>query len=163
MSGTINSLGSRSGVIGNPTFPVGHILNVTNDIYTSEPSTNNTSFAVIDASNFAVTVSPASSSSTFFIIVFLSGVDAGDWAAFDIYRAIGASTTNSLSSQTLGFAAISTALANDSPVTYTCLDSPATTTDITYAPSARTTNASYNWNINDSGFSSRITVLEIAG
>ena len=163
MSGTINSVGSRSGVIGNPTFPVGHILNVTNDIYTSEPSTNNTSFAVIDASNFAVTVSPASSSSTFFIIVFLSGVDCGDWVKFDLYRDIDGSTTANLSGQTNGLAGVYTLLVNDSHVTYTYLDSPGTDDDIKYAPSAKSTHTSHNWNINDSDYSSRITVFEIAG
>ena len=156
-SGVTGTLGS--GV----TFPAGHIINVTDDIYTAEPATNNTSFEVIDASNFAVTVSPTSSSSTFFIIVFLSGVDAGDWAQFDIYRAIEAGTTSQLSGQTYGLAGVYTALVNDSHVTYTYLDSPSTETDITYAPSAKTTNASYDWNINDSGYSSRITVFEIAG
>ena len=163
MSGTINSVGSRSGVIGNPTFPVGHILNVTNDSYTAEPNTNNTSLEVIDADNFAVTVSPASSSSTFFIIVFLSGVDCGDWVKFDLYRDIDGSTTANLSGQTNGLAGVYTLLVNDSHVTYTYLDSPGTDDDIKYAPSAKSTHISHNWNINDSDHSSRITVFEIAG
>ena len=149
--------------MANCTFPTGVIINVTTDIYTSEPATNNTSFAVIDSTNFSVTVTPKSTASKFFIIVFLSGVDAGDWAQFDIYRSIsGGATTQNISSQTYGLAGVYSALLNDSPVTYFWLDSPSTTASITYAPSAKSTSSSHNWNINDSGNSSRITVFEIA-
>ena len=152
-----------SGVLTDCTFPTGHIINVTVDSYTAEPNTNNTSLEVIDVDDFAVTVSPASSSSTFFIIVFLSGVDCGDWVQFDLYRAIGASTTANLSGQTNGLVGGIATFMNDSDFTYTYLDSPSTETDITYAPSAKSTHISHTWNINDSDYSSRITVFEIAG
>ena len=106
----------------------------------------------------------ASSSSRFFINITIGGVDAADWGFFDIERAvIGGSTVTFLHNNQSGAGGMAmsySGLMNDSTINYSWVDSPNTTSNIRYAPSAKSSSGAVT--MNDSYAISSITVMEIA-
>tara|TARA_R110002020_G_scaffold38434_11_gene115542 strand:+ start:417 stop:1001 length:585 start_codon:yes stop_codon:yes gene_type:complete len=146
----------------------GKLLQVGFDTYSTEPDKSNSVFEAIDSTNFQVTMTGvASSSSKFFITVTLSGIDAADWIYMDIYREItGGATTVNISGNAPGITMLIHSYLNDSPCSYSWLDSPSGLSAgsvIKYAPAARTdAGGSRDYNINDSGAISSITVFEIS-
>ena len=144
-------------------FPSGHVLQVLTGTSSSEAYTQSTSFVTM---SLTVAITPIATSSKIFIICNTSGYNDGGNAQvgyYTIYRDstdLGASNNN-------GFANIHQGSGSGHDVvTNICiseLDSPSTTSDITYGMYARVNNASYKtyWSMNAS--KSDITVMEIAG
>ena len=144
-------------------FPSGHVLQVLTGTSSSEAYTQSTSFVTM---SLTVAITPIATSSKIFIICNTSGYNDGGNAQvgyYTIYRDstdLGASNNN-------GFANIHQGSGSGHDVgTNICiseLDSPSTTSAITYGMYARVNNASYKtyWSMN--GSKSDITVMEIAG
>ena len=144
-------------------FPSGHVLQVLTGTSSSEAYTQSTSFVTM---SLTVAITPIATSSKIFIICNTSGYNDGGNAQvgyYTIYRDstdLGASNNN-------GFANIHQGSGSGHDVgTNICistLDSPSTTSAITYGMYARVNNASYKtcWSMNAS--KSDITVMEIAG
>ena len=149
--------------MANCTFPAGHILQVVNGTAQSEAYTQSTTFATM---SLTAAITPIATSSKVFIICSTSGYnDSGNTQVsyYTIYRNstdLGASNNN-------GFADIHQGSGGGHDVgTNICistLDSPSTTSAITYGMYARVNNASYKtyWSMN--GSKSDITVMEVAG
>ena len=144
-------------------FPSGHVLQVLTGTSSSEAYTQSTSFVTM---SLTVAITPIATSSKVFIICSTSGYnDSGNTQVsyYTIYRNstdLGASNNN-------GFADIHQGSGSGHDVgTNICistLDSPSTTSAITYGMYARVNNASYKtyWSMN--GSKSDITVMEVAG
>ena len=144
-------------------FPSGHVLQVLTGTSSSEAYTQSTSFVTM---SLTVAITPIATSSKIFIICNTSGYNDGGNAQvgyYTIYRDstdLGASNNN-------GFANIHQGSGSGHDVgTNICistLDSPSTTSAITYGMYARVNNASYKtyWSMN--GSKSDITVMEVAG
>ena len=144
-------------------FPSGHVLQVLTGTSSSEAYTQSTSFVTM---SLTVAITPIATSSKIFIICNTSGYNDGGNAQvgyYTIYRDstdLGASNNN-------GFANIHQGSGSGHDVgTNICistLDSPSTTSAITYGMYARVNNASYKtyWSMNAS--KSEIIVMEVAG
>ena len=144
-------------------FPSGHVLQVLTGTSSSEAYTQSTDFVTM---SLTVAITPIATSSKIFIICNTSGYnDSGNTQVsyYTIYRNstdLGASNNN-------GFANIHQGSGSGHDVgTNICistLDSPSTTSAITYGMYARVNNASYKtyWSMNSSR--SDITVMEVAG
>ena len=144
-------------------FTSGHVLQVLTGTSSSEAYTQSTSFVTM---SLTVAITPIATSSKIFIICNTSGYnDSGNTQVsyYTIYRNstdLGASNNN-------GFADIHQGSGGGHDVgTNICistLDSPSTTSAITYGMYARVNNASYKtyWSMNSSR--SDITVMEVAG
>lgn len=146
----------------------GHVIQVvsadTNDVFSS----SSTSF--VDVTGLTVDITPQSSSSKFLITghVMLSGGEAGSFTQMFRFAKTISGTTTGLGEGGYGYGypdrSNNAFSVKDS---HTYLDSPATTSTITYSLQVRLDNAS-TWYVNrtvgrsNTGASS-ITVMEIAG
>ena len=146
----------------NCTFPAGHVIQVLTGTYATESYTTSVSFASM---SLAVTITPKSASSKFFIICNTSGYNNSGNAQIGFYTIYRDSTNLGPAN---GYANVYQGVgnANDDLGTNICiseLDSPNTTSSIIYGMYARTNNASYRtyWSMNHS--KSDITVMEVAG
>ena len=158
--GTVNSGTLGSGV----TFPEGSIIQVLTGLNDSEAFTQSTGFVAIP--DLTVTITPKSASSKFFIICNTMGYSDGGNAQVSYYT-IYRDSTDLNTKNSSGFASIhlGSGAGHDlgSHICISDLDSPNTTSAITYGMYARVNNASYKtyWSMNSSR--SDITVMEVAG
>ena len=136
----------------------GIIVSSASDVYTGGGNTYSTSFSEV-SSSFRVTVTPASTANKVFIICSFNAYNASDgsgYANYTLYRG----ATN-LGDATYGMATLDL---NDGtvPATIHYLDSPSSTSALTYSLYYRTsgTGGAYVNNNNGSMF---ITALEIKG
>ena len=146
----------------------GKILEVGFDTFSSELySGSGSSVDVLNTITDAwyVTITPKSVNSKFFIIVEVAGLDTNGWAYWDIHRTVDATTTCPIGGAGIvGLAKAYSGHLNDSNLGYSFLDDPTIPVGlpaIKYQPAARTDTGN-NFNINDSGSISTITVFEIA-
>lgn len=112
-----------------------------------------------------VSITPQSTSSKIFVTYniwgFISG--SGKHLAWDLARSIGGSETRFGSSYTYGMGSIYTIGAEDQLMCHVeYLDSPSTTSTITYIPKFQNTNSG-TVNIGNNGRLSTITAMEIGG
>lgn len=138
-----------------------------------------TSGTLVDVTGLSVSITPASSSNKILIFGHVT-CGAYSWAggpvSFNIVRdstSIGLGTSGTLRNSTFGlndYANDSTNTAdNHASISFCFLDSPATTTAITYKIQGRIVNAGNTWAVNripsntNSGYVSTITVMEVAG
>ena len=136
----------------------GTIVSSATDVYTGGGNTYSTSFSQV-SSSFAVSVTPASTANKILIICSFNGYHANDgtgYANYTLYR----NSTN-LGDATYGLGTISV---NDGtvPATIHYLDSPNSTSSLTYSLYYKTSGTSGAY-INNNNGSMYITVLEIKG
>jgi hypothetical protein len=136
----------------------GIIVSSASDVYTGGGNTYSTSFSEV-SSNFRVTVTPASIANKVLIICSFNAYNASDgsgYANFTLYR----NSTN-LGDSTYG---LGTMDVNDGtvPATIHFLDSPSSTSALTYSLYYRTSGTGGAY-INNNNGSMYITALEIKG
>ena len=143
------------------TFPAGHVIQVLTGTNSTESYTQSTSFVTC---NLTCTITPTNSSSKFFIICNTSGYNDSGSSQVSYYTIYKDSTNLGPGN---GYADIYQGSGSGHDLgTNICiseLDSPNTTSAITYGLYVRVNNASYKayWSMNNS--KSDITVMEIAG
>lgn len=136
----------------------GTIVSSATDVYTGSGNTYSTSFSQVSAS-FAVSVTPASTANKILIICSFNAYNASDgsgYANYTLYR----NSTN-LGDATYGLCTLDL---NDGtvPATIHYLDSPSSTSALTYSLYYRTSGTGGAY-INNNNGSMYITVLEIKG
>ena len=150
-------------------YAPGHVIQVQSSILTTAVTFSNTSFA--DVSGLTVDITPSSSSSKVLVTAHLGGVSgAGAHAQlFGFARdstVIGETTHSATNAAAFGqYHGNNTQ--HFTPMSFQMLDSPNTTSQVTYKVQSKTTGSSFYLNrwANDTGtfgFSSSITVMEIA-
>jgi hypothetical protein len=142
----------------------GKLLQAVQDTHTAIATITTATFVPFSAS-LAVTITPASTSNKVLLLVSLGGVDGQDYSWLDIQRAIsGGATTVNISGATYGMSGSLAAQANRFGQSYMYLDSPSTTSAITYSPTGRDDEGSHTVSINRNGStSSQIIAMEIEG
>ena len=143
------------------TFPAGHVIQVLTGTHSTEAFTQSTSFATM---SLTVSITPKSASSKFFIICNTSGycTDGSNQVGYyTIYR--GSTNLGPANGSADGYQGSGAGHDIGTKICICELDSPNTTSAITYGMYARTNNASYKtyWSMNNS--KSDITVMEITG
>ena len=171
----VNKIAARTGTAitiesGHVLQAPGHVLQVQSSILTTAVTFSNTSFA--DVSGLTVDITPSSTNSKVLVTAHLGGVSgAGSHAQmFGFARdstVIGQTTHSSANPAAFGqYHGNNTQ--HFTPMSFQMLDSPNTTSQVTYKLQSKTTGSSFYLNrwANDTstfGFSSSITVMEIAG
>ena len=155
---TIANAGTATG------FGGGIVLQAVQDVHTALCTITTATFTPFSAS-LAVTITPASTDNDILLLVSLGGVDAEDYGWLDIQRAIsGGATTVNISGVTYGMSGGYSGTANRLGQSYMFLDSPSTTSAITYSPTGRDDEGSHWVKINRNGTtSSHIIAMEIEG
>jgi len=145
-----------------PSGTGGKIVNVAiSSFYSTQESTSNTSY--VDT-GFTATYTPSSSSNKVLLIhQFQEGARRGYGHYYDIKRTVGATTTQLGSSYTQGIIG-SYSAANDSNRLgqIIWLDSPATTSEITYRLIHRASNSAYAQYVYNNGMPAFWLFLEVA-
>ena len=144
------------------TPPAGTVLQVAHGGYTTSTTTNSTSYANHGLSK---AITPASSSSTFLVVVEIQArLTVGDTGfGFKLIRTVGGTDTAVFTSATRYDAYSGTAGGGiREKFTWTRLDSPSTTNEVTYKVQVATYNAN-SVEFQDDDNLSTITVMEIAG
>ena len=148
-------------------LPTGSVLQVRSTTKTDSFTTTSTSFT--DITGLSVSITPTSATSNVFVTVTfaLSGSSSAALAVFNLVRN---STNISQPSTSPTFTATTggylTNFDNILPVSFTFLDSPATTSATTYKVQTRLNGATMYFNrreTNDCAFTATITAMEIAG
>ena len=143
----------------------GKVLQAVQDTHTAIATITTDTFTPFSAS-LAVTITPASTSNDILLLVSLCGVEAEDYQFLDIQRAIsGGATTANLSGVSYGMSGGYSGFAKRLGQSYMFLDSPSTTSAITYSPTGRDDNG-VHWtsiNRNNGSQSSHIIAMEIEG
>ena len=143
----------------------GIVLQAVQDVHAATCTITTATWTPFSAS-LAVTITPASTSNDILLLVSLGGVDSEDYGFLDIQRAIsGGATTSNISGVSYGMSGGWTGGANRHGQGYMFLDSPSTTSAITYSPTGRDDEGSHWIKINRHGTSqqSRIIAMEIEG
>ena len=144
-------------------FPAGHVIQVVTGTHATEGSTTSTGYAT---TGISATITPRNTSSKIFIIINTSGYNnggTGHVTYYTIYR----DSTNLETNTNIGFANIyqGSGSGDDigSNICISELDSPNTSSAVTYTLRVRTSSSSHTayWSMNNSR--SDITVMEIAG
>lgn len=165
--GTSGDFLKTQGTGANPAWAApggGKVLQVVQDVHTALCTITTATFAPFSAS-LAVAITPASTSNDILLLVNLGGVDAADYGWLDIQRAIdGGATVVNISGTTYGMSGVYSGNANRLGQSYMFLDSPSTTSEITYSPTGRDDEGSHTVKINRNGStSSQIIAMEIEG
>ena len=133
----------------------GKVLQVVTATDSTQRSTTSTSF-VTGSNTLSITITPSSTSSKFAIFVTHTSFNANAYGAYTIYR----NSTNLGGSEGLvRFNSFSGNL--DGSSCYICLDSPSTTSSITYQPYMKTVTGNTMY-MGASNMISQIIVMEIA-
>ena len=153
-------------VIPKATLPTGSVLQVVSTTKTDSFSTTSTSFT--DITGFSVSITPTSATSKVFVTVTFM-MSQSSSAALALFNLVRGSTNISQPSTSPTFTATSggyvTNADNVLPVSFTFLDSPATTSATTYKVQTRVNSATMYFNrrdSNDSAYTATITAMEIA-
>jgi len=143
-------------------LPTGCVLQVLqNQIGTSLVATTSTSFVT---TGFGISITPRATTSKILITVAGGGAYMGTTAQNTMYCTIYRNSTN-LSSTNFGFERVSTPGGNWvlTPHSMSVLDSPSTTSSVTYTVYFRSANANEVQFSNDDRGTTTITAMEIAG
>jgi len=177
-TGTIITTASSGQVIPKAALPTGSVLQVVSTTKTDTFSTSSTSFT--DITGLSVSITPSSASSKIFVTANLVAASGGVYYILGAFRLVRDSTaicvgntTSGYASATVGTQRSSTDLNSAYNVGMSYLDSPSTTSSITYKVQVFCENASYSVCVNrtgndtgSAGYSARsastITVMEIA-
>ena len=139
----------------------GGILQVVNSTYDTLVSTTSTSFVT---SGLSASITPRSTSSKILILAYTNGYHASTAgrARYTLFRGTVADT-NLSSEGTLGTVFNPNAGGTESVVHLNFLDSPSTTSTVTYTLGLRTTSASGSVSAQFSNTVSSMTLIEVAG
>ena len=145
----MNSLGSFT----NLTLPTGKILQVSSFVETSSGQTVSSS-SYIDLTGVTLNITPSATSSKIFIMVSIPKFFApsGQAIVLTVYRA----SSNLSGASGL---AINGGFTENVPATFNIMDSPSSTSSLTYQVYAKTTGGTSNYG--DSDARSTITAFEI--
>jgi len=167
-SGTIN-IGQSGETVNFPSGVIvsgaGKVLQVVSAVQTAGQTTTATSFTTM---NLSANITPSSTSSRIYVVASFGAYHASPYnagsPAFTLYK----DSTN-LGHTSNGMAGLyfNAAGAMTAPATLSILNSPSTTSQVTYALYAKTPNASYavgiGANYNAQAGTSSITLMEISG
>jgi hypothetical protein len=164
-SNVTGTLPTGNGGTGTTSFSPGKVLQVQSTLLNAEFSSSSTSFT--DVTNLSLTITPAATSSKILLLCNTNthqNTDQSYWA-MRWERAISGGATTNIGHGTYGLSFARSAQAHDfwGGVGMTYLDSPSTTSEITYQVQASSTGAgSFTIGVNSSSTNS-IMALEIAG
>jgi len=163
---TIQNASLASGVPSAAKLPVGSVLQVVSTTKTDTFSTISTSFT--DITGFSVSITPTSATSKVFVTVTFT-MSQSSTIALSVFNLVRNSTNISQPSTSPTFTGTSGGYVGFSdnilPVSFTFLDSPATTSATTYKVQTRVNAATMYVNrrdTNDCAFTATITAMEIA-
>ena len=150
----------KLGTITSATFPEGMVLRVLSNVTSVETTITSSTFAAM-ATGPSITITPASNTNKILILGNASLHPSTDHVYVDISRSIsGGATTHNLSGETGGFVHQGAdAQRNDGTINF--LDSPATTSAITYKFAARNNNNSTTVYFGHADIAATLTVMEI--
>ena len=159
------TLPTGNGGTGATSFAPGKVLQVQSTLLQAEFSTTSSSF--VDITNMSLTITPASTSNKILLLCNTNTYQNTNQAYFAMRweRAISGGSTTNIGHGTYGLTFARSAQAHDfwGGVGMTYLDSPSTTSEITYQAQASTTGSGQvNIGVNSSDTNS-IFALEIAG
>ena len=143
----------------------GKVLQAVQDVHAATCTITTATWTPFSAS-LAVTITPASTSNDILLLVSLCGVEGEDYQFLDIQRAIsGGTTTSNISGVSYGMSGGYSGYAKRLGQSYMFLDSPSTTSAITYSPTGRDDEGSHWIKINRDGVKnlSSIIAMEIEG
>jgi hypothetical protein len=153
---TIPAAGLSSGVPTRAQLPAGAVLQVVNNTYSSTETYTNTSFAT---SSFSLTITPTSATSKILVTGSINlYTTATIYNVITVYR----NNATNLGGTTWGFGSIYGNTGDRfGQVSFTYLDSPATTSTVTYTIYRRVSSGTGNINLN-AGELSTLTLTEVA-
>lgn len=152
--------GQLTGTVAKARLPTGTILQVVST--TVNTTTNTTGTTFVAATGVSAAITPISASNKIMITVSGGNMDTKA-AGNSIYTTIYKDSTN-LGDATAGFTQlVGVSSRMLSPLAMSYLDSPATTSSVTYAVYFRSGTAGQQVDINNSGAKLTITVMEVAG
>jgi len=156
-----------TGTIAAARLPTGSVLQVVSTTKTDTFSTTSTSF--VDITSLSTTITPANASNKVLVTVTLI-MGQSDVTGLTVFNLVRGSTNISQPATTPSFngtaGAFTSASDNLMPVSFSFLDSPATTSATTYKVQGRINTGALlinRRNTADCNFTSTITVMEIAG
>lgn len=158
-SGSTLDVTNATGTLPSAQLPAGTVLQVLDA--TSSTNTSTTSTSPVDTS-LSATITPSSSSSKIFVTVMGVGTNSGSTSfgsRFRIYR--GGVSGTALDSLTSIFTQDNTSRV-DLPIFMSCLDSPSTTSAVTYTVGIFASGAGATAEFGKIG-SQRMTLMEVAG
>ena len=146
-------------------LPSGTVLQVVQDTELTGLTTTSTSFA--DNAGLSINITPSSTSSKILILVQFGIFTTNSWSGGIAYYTLFRDSTNlgdSTNGAIASYTNVSGGHTNSGCINY--LDSPATTSQVTYSMQMRTNNASYSigtGTYNAGNGINSITAMEIAG
>ena len=151
------TLPTGNGGTGATSFSPGKVLQVIRASTTTTTTTSSTS--MVDITNLTVNITPSATSSKIYVIMNVNGIasngSASAGASLRIYRA------SDVSGEAINIGFGTTDALNDS-ATLTALESPSSTSVLTYKGQCKNREATAI-TVNNSSDTSSITVMEIAG
>jgi len=161
MSGLIDTVGSKSGIVGSDVFPAGHVIQLVEGSLVTSGLHNSTSWAE-HTSATRTTITPSSTSSKIFIggVITCYVQGGGNWTAFR--RDIGGTVTMPLFDNNGYGTYLGGALpiANHGSWNIWAIDSPNTTSAVIYSLASKSSSSPYNSYTHKA---TKIYLMEIAG
>jgi hypothetical protein len=146
-----------TGTVPSGSYTSGKVLQVIRASTTTTTSTSSTS--MVDITNLTVNITPSATSSKIYVIMNVNGIASSASAlsgvSLRIYRA------SDVSGEAINIGFGTTDALNDS-ATLTALESPSSTSELTYKGQCKNREANAV-SVNNSSDTSSITVMEIAG
>ena len=161
-TGTIALQNQLSGMTG-VSMPTGSVLQVVSAASASEETTTSSSFQ--ESGNLTVNITPTSASSKFWIVASFEGYNntASAISYYTLSRLISGGADTNLGG-TSGMAHTrQSSNTNESPIAMNYLDSPNTTTALTYRCKLKASSGTAYFNKGAGTSKGSITVMEIAG
>jgi len=164
---SVNASVATVGTLPTARLPTGTVLQVRSTTKTDSFTTTSTSFT--DITGLSVSITPTSATSNVFVTVTFA-ISGSSSAALAVFNLVRNSTNISQPSTSPTFTATTggylTNFDNILPVSFTFLDSPATTSATTYKVQTRLNGGTMYFNrreTTDCAFTATITAMEIAG
>jgi hypothetical protein len=154
------NISSSTGVVLSSQMPTGSVLQVVSASYNTGASTTSSTFT---ATGLTASITPKFSTSKVLILVSQTGIitgAAGAGVGINLYRN---STIICSFSVLIGYMAGVTITALGTATSGNWLDSPATTSSVTYSTKYNSNNNSTNVSVQNNNDTSTITLMEIAG
>ena len=163
-SNVTGTLPAANGGTGATSFAAGKVLQVQSTLNGNDFSTTSTSFT--DVTGMSLTITPSATSSKILLLCNTNTYNNTDEAYFGMRweRAISGGATTAFGNSTYGQSFARSAQAHDfwGGVGMTYLDSPSTTSEITYQVQAKASSGTINISVNSTN-QNNIIALEIAG